>query len=1186
MPYCKIYRIANAGLPATASRPKKPLHKLGSKSQQNGQINGIVNALLTTRRSRTYFALLTVIALGHVYCSRAIAATSWTGTVSWDSGSPISDATVILRSNPGATEYRATSGPDGSFLVDPLTAGSYRITVLVHGKEWTSADLLEVQQEQEFTFDLQLSSLDQTLKIVGRGSPSAQSNQGLRLSSKEVSSLPLNERDFSKLLLLAAGTMTDTNGAANFTQQFSVNGQRGVTSVFAMDGTDTSDPEMGGATFPNFNVDAIQEVQSSSGVMPAEIGEGAAGFTNVITKSGSNEFHGSAFEFVRNAAFDARNFFDHSNGVDTRRIPPFVRNEFGATIGGPFVLPNVYDGRDKTFFFGEYQGFRQDLGTTQVFAVPTTAERQGIDTTTFPGDTLFVPVNPEIAPLLARYPLPNDPQGPFGARTYATYSKVVTNTDQFSVRVDHHISDKATLFGRFSLNQINGPTTNPDQTAIDPAFGVNFFDHQRNATIRYDRTVSSQLSFSAAFGYVRSTPIFPTRDSTDPALVFGDGLYEGFNTADGSILGSYGNVYQGKFDLSWTHGAHHLTWGAQFRLNKDATIFGTNPNGIYTFGGGTAYSPVQILSASGQHNVSPGDPLPDALTGLLTATPYSYSVSAAASVTPKGDRFDEAAVRREAYNFYVQDAWKLSARWNLTYGLRYEINSRIKEAKHRTSIAVPVGPDGQPVSFFSPGAQQTYLYNPQPAYPMDWRGFGPRVAVDYAVTKRTTWHAGAAVTTLLPNLWQDNYVTGGFPLVFQPLVNALPGIPVPFSNVAVPLALPSPYTTSGQLLFPNGDTSKVPANTPIDVQRFQNDVEALTPGHEAQLIVAGFMSRTFRNGYIGTYTMGVDHDFGFARLSAAYVGTAGIHLPSILSPNGYSGADSSFAPFTQFDSSGHATGGYGPEAVMQSGSHSTYNALQTSLSKNDARLGLGFQASYTFSKSLDNTSALLTGAPANAGVVVQALPQNPRDPSADKGPSTFDVTHAFSLSLIQMLPFNRVALLKPVSEKVTGGWQILNVTSLMSGPPFTVYSGIQQTGAGAGGTDRPDLVATPNFSTSRAIREDYFGRGANNSSFFSIPIHVPGGSGPNQGVFGSLGRDAFRGPGFHQFDFALIKNTPFGRRANGEWGILQFRAEFFNIFNIVNFGLPSNTVLGSGFGTISKTAGPSRQIQFSLRLAF
>src|SRR5260370_1934293 len=194
--------------------------------------------------------------------------------------------------------------------------------------------------------------------------------------------------------------MTDTNGAANFTQHFSVNGQRGVASVFAMDGGTTTDPELGGATFASFDVDAVHEVDAIGGVMPAELGQGAAGCTNVVTKSGTGQLHGSAFEFVRNAAFDARNFFDHASDLDPRRIPPFVRNEFGVTIGGPVVLPGIYGGRGKTFFFGEYAGFRQVLGATQVFAVPTADERKGIDTTTIPktstspGPTFISPLRP------------------------------------------------------------------------------------------------------------------------------------------------------------------------------------------------------------------------------------------------------------------------------------------------------------------------------------------------------------------------------------------------------------------------------------------------------------------------------------------------------------------------------------------------------------------------------------------------------------------------------------------------------------------------------------------------------------------------------------------------------------------------------------------------------------------------
>jgi len=1113
-------------------------------------------------------------------------ATSWHSVLRDMAGSPISNATVKLHATTGDFEFTATTSASGEFLFADIAGGTYGLSVNASGRTWKAADPLVIGDGTTLPAGLELSKQGNIVRLLKQGEgASLKGTGGEHLSSGEVSSLPLNERDFSKLLLLAAGTMTDSNGAANFTQQFAVNGQRGSASVFAMDGADTTDPELGGATFSNFNVDAIQEVQSSSGVMPAEIGHGAAGFNNVITKSGTNEVHGSAFEFVRNAAFDARNFFDHQSAVDTRRIPPFARNEFGVTNGGPLVLPGLYDGRGKTFYFGEYQGFRQVLGTTQVFPVPTASERQGIDTTTFPGDTLTVPVSPAIAGILARFPLPNELQGPYGARTFATSSKIATDTDQFSVRIDHRLSDKATLFGRFSLNQVRGPTTNPDQTAIDPSFGVNFFDHQRSAALRYTRTISPHLAFVTSVGYIRSTPFFPSINHTQPAVTFGDGLFQNFNSADGSIFGSYGNVYQLKHDMTYTHGSHSFKWGVELRFNRDATIFGTNPNGIYTFGGGPAYSPVLIPSASGQHDIHPGDLLPDSLTGLLTATPFSYGITAAASMTPVGDKFDEAGVRREAYNFYFQDSWKVNSRLSVTYGLRYDLNSRIKEAKHRTSIADPVDAAGKLTSFYAPGAKAIFLYNPQPIYPLDRNGWGPRLSLDFAASKQTTLHVGSSTTTILPNLWLENYVTGSFPLVFQPLITALPGVPVPFQNAIVPETLPTVYNTQGQPLFASG-SANVPANTPIDLQRFQNDLAATTPGHEVQLFTVPVIGRHFRNGYIGTFTAGIDHDFGSVKFSAAYVGTAGVHLARVDSPNGYGGADPAFAPFTQFNAMGHAIGGFGPVMVMNTAAHSTYHSLQTSATENYSRIGLSFQASYTFSKSIDDTSAVPGGIAGTPGVTLQTFPQNPLDPAADKGPSTFDVTHVFAISLIQTLPFDRVGFLQPLGSRLTKGWQFLNITTLTTGPPFTVYSGVQQTGAGAGGTDRPDLTAMPDFSTSRVTREDYFGRGAANSSFFFVPINIPGGTGPNQGRFGTLGRDTFRGPGFHNFDMAMIKDTPFGKRGNREMGVLEFRAEFFNVFNIVNFGLPSNTVRGSGFGIISHTAGSSRQIQFSLKLIY
>jgi hypothetical protein len=1108
---------------------------------------------------------------------------SWNGLLRGGDNNPESGATITLGSALGY--YSATTSASGNFVFSNIVPGSYEVSVLVNGATYKSQTSVVIGDSASLTSTLQLSSEDATVRLT-QDAQTHEASGGEHLSSGEVSSLPLNSRDFSKLLLLAAGTMTDANGAANFTQQFAVNGQRGTATVFAVDGADTTDPEMGGATFSNFNVDAIEEVQSNAGVMSAETGHGAASYTNVVSKSGTDQIHGSVFEFARNAAFDARNYFDHPSAFSHRRIPPFVRNEFGFTNGGPVVLPGVYNGRGRTYYFGEYQGFRQVLGTTQVFPVPTKAERQGIDTTTFSSDTLTVPVNAAVLPVLNAYPLPNLPHGPFGDRTYAAFSKVSTITDQFSIRIDHRISNKASLLTRFSFNQVTGPVTNPDQTAINPGFGVQFFDHQRNATVKYARTITPHLTSETSLGYIRSTPFFPTIDHTQPAIGFGDGLLQGFNSAGGSLFGSYGNVYQFKQDMIANRGAHTFKWGAEIRVNRDSTEFGVNPNGAYSFGGGTAYSTVFIPSASGTHNINVGDPLPDSLVGLLTATPFSYTITAPASFTPVGNRFDEAGVRREAYEVYFQDVWKATPRLSVNYGLRYQVNTRIHEPSKRTSASRFLGPDGKLAPYFDHTASQQVLVYPQPPYDQDWSGFGPRLSLDYSLSTHTVLHAGGSIATMLPNLWQDNFLTAGIPYVVPILVTATPSVAVPFSNTFVHLQVPTPYATNGQPVFPSGTTTSVQANTVLDMDRLQADLSALTAGRQVQLPTVVGIDRSFRNGYIGSYSAGFDHDFRDVKFSAAYVATAGVHLASVYSPNGYNGAGPGFAPFTRFDSTGHATGGFGNEALMTSSSHSTYHSLQTSVAKNSPRAGLGIQASYTYSKAIDDTSSVLGGLLGTAGVVLQALPQNPWDPRAEKGPSTFDVTHVFTVSVIQLLPFDRVGFLRPMGRTLTSGWQFLNITTLTTGSPFTVFSGMQQTDAGTAGADRPDLVTMPHFSTSRGVREDYFGQGANNASFFSIPINLPGGTGPNSGRFGTLGRDTFRGPGFHDFDVAMIKDTPFGHRGNGELGTIEFRAEFFNVFNIVNFGLPNNIVRGSGFGIISKTAGTSRQIQFSLKLIY
>ena len=1108
------------------------------------------------------FALTAFLAVSIALQAQQSASTSpWRGALHDAAGAPVSSARIGLTGNGMSCEARTDD--NGAFHFAGLRAGQYKLVVEVRDRTVAYPSPIAIAQNAPFA-NLTLSGGELT---VAASPAQTSATGGEQLSSAAVSELPLNKRDFSQLLLLAAGTMTDANGATNFTQQFAINGQRGVEATFAMDGADISDPEMGGSTFSNFNVDAVEEIQSSSGWMPVEVGRGASGFTNIVTRSGAAGFHGSFFEFLRNSALDARNYFDHATPVYPGRIPPFRRNEFGFTNGGPVFLPHIYDGRMRTFYFTQFQGFRQILGTTQVMPVPTPDERTGLDTTAFPGDTLQVPVDPGIAAVLKRYPSPNDSTGSFGAHTYATPSSVTTNADQFSLRLDHALSAKDQLLARFNMDNLTGPTTNPDQTAIDPSFATTYIDRQRNVVGTYTRTVSPRVILVSSISITRSTPGFPTTNRTDPAIKFGDGLFEPFNSAAGAVIQAYGNLFQGRELITFSPGRHSFKAGAEARLNRDTTYFGMSPDGEYDYGGGAAYATEFIPSTSGTHDVHIGDLLPDTLSGFLSGSPFAYTVGIAPPYFSNGAHIGPAAINRNNVGFFVQDTFKATGRLVLDYGIRWDLYTPIGERAHRTSTVITAN-----------GTQQ-YVINPQPGYKTSWHAWQPRLQISWQATPKLLARAGASIMTVPPNIWQDNFLTGSTPFAVYPRRLSASAAPIHYGFQITPAELPPVYTPLGANIFPADSPKQVPPNTVMDVNRYEQELAALTPGGPVSDLSLSGIDPSFGNATLYTWTLGLERKLGGLTADAAYVGTAAEKLPAVSFPNAYSGATAAFARYTKFDASGNVTGGFGTENVVVASAHSTYHALQASLSGTIAKIGTGVQAGFTWSKSIDDSSGVVASG---------SSPQNPFDYHPEKGPSSFDATTSFGISAAQNLHLDHVALLRYAGGGITSGWELLSIASISSGSPFTVYSGIQQTGAGSNGVDRPDQIASPRLSTARKVREDYFGEGVNNAAdFFSIPIHVSGGTGPNQGRFGTLGRNTFRGPAFYDLDLAAIKDTPFGERKSGaELVDLQFRAEFFNIFNIVDMGLPANIISGSGFGEISKTAGNSRQIQFSLKLIY
>jgi hypothetical protein len=1116
-------------------------HELGFKC-----VRTIVTARWSplTTKPAGWFLLALLLSLPISIWAQATGAI--TGAVTDPSGAVIPGAKVTAtRGDTGVSQSTVTTGA-GTYTIPNLVVGVYNVTAEGAGFKTASATgiTLDVSQQREVNFKLTVVGVESTVE-VNATPPLLNTTDGMLgglVTEEQVQTLPLNGRSIANLVMMQPGMAQDTGGMGWLSPQWISNGNRGETLVATLDNADASDTEMGTPQFWNFNLDAISEFKVLQNNYSAMYGQGGGTITQIVSKTGTNEFHGSAFEFLRNNTFDARNFF-------ATDVPPFQRNEFGATFGGPIK-------KDKTFFFAEYAGFRQRLGEPTIMSVPTQDERQGL--VTVGAYTYQVPLNSVAQEVLNKYPLPNQPGGLYGANTLNVLFKQPTNDDQFSVRLDHRFSDKDSLFARASY--VNNSQNEVDAVAAieNPTFSAGNFNNPRNYAVSETHIFSPTLLNNFIFTLNRQIEgSLPPTQST-PQSTFLDGSLSNFGP-DTFITKYVETNFHPQDTITWTKGRHTLSIGGTYSRGRDNGFGVTSlgPNGVYQFGAGTPLA-AAIVSTDGKSTLPAGSGSPNGLVSMMEGV--SASFGRATTITgfgPPGGGGAWWGVRIWHLAGFIQDDMKLTPKLTVNLGLRYEYNSVPSEVGDRFGGVADYG------SLYG-----HFVLNPKPLYAPDYKNFAPRLGMAYKATNKTVLRGGFAIfTNSIPTVYPDQS-TVNFPLAaLSYLQNA------PYALTPLPVSLPVLTSTSGTPMPPNGNTKLIPPNTPVNLAPIAKIV-----GN----IAGDYPSDALRNGYTISGNATIEQELpGNVNLTVSYVMNNGIHLYQESFPNGYTGAQSQYTPFS------NVTPGLGELLIFYNAARSNYNGLQVQVRKTSMEHGIAFQANYTWAKDMTDADAVWS-APGTSGGVTQNNPQCIR---CEYAPASYSVKNRFVANFEYDIPFGHFSQLP---KRLTSGWKALGIFSAQSGFPFTVvgpYGTLQYgydsfDGVGA----RPFLAQTPTYNNtggpqlfSNAVLANSAAVAAGGSvtgPFFAIPTTTSGGN-TVQISPGNLGRNTFTGPSWWNFDASLIKDTHITERT-----LLQFRAEFFNLPNHATFATPISTLGNPTFGLSTSTATAERQIQFGLRVMF
>ncbi len=1117
----------------------------------------------------TSFVLVTVLAAAPL--AAQVATGTIVGVVADSSGAVVSNAGITVV-HQGTRETRQVRTNDrGEFNVPYLRIGEYAITAEAPGfqTQTQTGIRLQVDQTVKLEFAIKVGAISERVEVTGAAPlvDTSTSSLGQVIANKSILELPLNGRNTFALGLLSGNTIPVTGMGTNL--PFVTGGGRFALNDVLLDGVDNN--TIGGNSIGRNgiaytpSVDAVEEFKVKTSSFSAEFGRSAGGIISATTRSGTNDLHGSAWEFLRNEKLDANNFFSNAGGVPRQA---FKQNQFGFTLAGPVLLPRVYKGRNRTFFFFDYEGTRRrTTASSTILDIPPTAFRTGdfsaykpviydprarrigpagsVISTPFVGN--IIPpsqLNPSAVAVLGLLPAPNFGAAGAQSRNYLRIAPHPYTNGQFDAKIDQRIGSSDFMFGRFSL--ANAITPNPGSFDGFIGAGSSAIRNTRNSVLSETHIFRPNVVNEARFGYTRANSSTIPLD-TDSGLAFaqknnialfpfpilgfpsysfafsgqGSGSSQFSGIGGGSPDLAIENTFQVADNISITRGHHTFKAGGDFRRYRFDNI---NGGGTLIFG--------SIFSSSSDSSGS-GAPLADFLMGFPSNT--------------DGKQLLDWARQRDLYaGFYFQDDWKISPRLTLNIGIRYDLYTQPVDSRDRgalfdarTGYMAPPGKDGFSRAIVRP----------------DHNNWAPRLGFAYAASRKFTVRSGAGI--FYSRREQNNGVTQiganipNTPAILFPVISAT-------GTVTPPVTMNSPIVAGPT----DPKFAGITADNPVSYTTRTPDFSNVPVPYAAEW--------NFSLQYQIRENLAVE---------ASYSGLKGTKLISRRNLNQIRLEDALAGRTGQADRPYPTiNNSVGVDAAI---SNSMYNAMNLRMEKRYSA-GFAFMINYTWSKNIESNGNGDSSYNQNGGTT---LPLDAYTLSRERSYAPLDVPHVVNFNYGYQLPLGAgkhwLNQKGPV-DWIFGGWQINGIATYRSGFPTDIRSSrVAAANQMYATLNVPDRVLGVSMYLPNKGVDGYF-----NPAAFTEPQTVRNVRGNPITLFGNAARRLGRGPTSKNLDFSLFKNFRIRDRAN-----VQFRAEAFNLTNSPTFFLPSAssaalTLGNASFGKLSSSSATGRQLQFGLKLSF